>query len=142
MIRRADSTLRSGADAGSGSELDDAWDEMPSSTALPLRAAPRTPVPTSTRAPFRPASPSTAPAASHTVPPASGLRPVTIAPRPRPSSRAPAAPSTFPPSLNDGDARRALLAASGTSAGDDDPTIEISFQYLDVELLEDSETRS
>jgi hypothetical protein len=65
------------------------------------------------------------------------LPPVTIAPRPRSSSRVPAPVSLRPLSMQGRNARgESGPTAASAHGASDDPTLEVSFQFLDEALFD------
>lgn len=135
MTQRANGSSCDRAEDASGRSLDAGWDEVPESSAIPVTAAPRTLPPTRTASESRTVSATTIPPAVRS----SVLPPVTIAPRPRPSTRVPASTSLRPLSIG----RRNANATDGTGptavgglGASDDPTLEVSFQFLEEALFD------
>jgi hypothetical protein len=137
MNRRTNGGLREGTEDTSDPSLDAGWDEVPESRAVPVTSAPRTLPPMRTASESRSLGPTTIPSALRPTPPPSKLPPVTIAPRPRPSTRVPAHMSQGPLSMRGRNVGGGMLPAEvGSLGSSDDPTLEISFQFLDEALLD------
>jgi hypothetical protein len=135
MTRRANGSLRDRTEDVSGPSLDAGWDEVPESSAIPTTAASHTLPPIRTVSESRTVGATTIPTALRSIPP-SVLPPVTIAPRPRSSSRVPAPVSLHPFSMQGRSARGELGPTASGHAASDDPTLEVSFQFLDEALFD------
>jgi hypothetical protein len=133
MTQRANGSSCDRTEDASCPRLDAGWDEVPESSAIPVTAAPRTLPPMRTASELRTVSATTIPPAVRS----SVLPPVTIAPRPRPSTRVPAPTSRRPLSIGGRDATNGKgPTAVGSLGASDDPTLEVSFQFLEEALFD------
>jgi hypothetical protein len=137
MTRSANRSLRDATEDAADASLDDGWDVAPESSSLPIRSASSTPAPVSNMPAQRTVSAIAVRGSSRSDPSPSVLPPVSIAPRPRPSSRAPGPLSGGPilartTKVTD----RSGPTAPSVPGAPDDPTLEVSFQYLDDALME------